>query len=189
MGQAAVVGGQGISDTEVGKYVTKAGPSQSVQDAANQQGQTLPPTKVEAISTLIQQELFTQTLDRSGSVPSDAQLAQLHDETVQRFFQSSVTGDQFDAALLKQAKRYGFTEAFAHLVIRAAELEDAYANRTKATSLADLVKSVAKLHIPISVSGRYGTWDAKNLQLSSDSTAGLPSFVTFGPGATADANQ
>lgn len=189
VGQAAVVGGHAISETDVGKYVTKSGPSQAVKDAAAQQGQTLPPAKVEAVSTLIQQELFSEALDRAGSVPTEAQLTQLHDETVQRLFQSSVAGDQFDAALVKQAKQYGFSEAFAPLVLRAAELEDAYINKTKAQSVNDVAASIAKLHIPITVSGRYGVWDPKALQLSSDVTDGLPSFVTFGAGAAADANQ
>lgn len=189
IGQAAVVDGHRISDSQVSTYITKAGPSDAVKAAAQQQGQTLPPTRLEAASTLIQEQLFIAALDRSGAVPSQAQLDQLHDETAQRFFQATTTGDQFDAQLAKQAEAYGFTESFAQLVLRSSELEDAYANRIKAKSTADVISSLSKLHIPISVSGRYGKWEMNSLSLSADAGAGLPSFVKFGPGATADANQ
>lgn len=189
VGQAAVVGGHAISDSQVASYITRTGPSAAVISAAQQQGQTLPPPRLEAASTLIQQQLFTVALDRTGSVPTQAQLAALHDETVQRFFQSSLKGDEFDQALVKQAEQYGFTAGFAPLVVRSAELEDAYANRIKATSTSDLISALSKLAIPVSVSGRYGSWDLKSLSLSTDEQAGLPSFITFGSGATADANS
>jgi hypothetical protein len=189
VGQAAVVNGYRISDSDLASYATRTGPSPDAVAAAQQQGTTIEP-RVQALTSLIQEQIFLHVLRKSGGVPKDSELAALHDEAAQRLLGSqSSTGDAFDVLLGKQVKSYGFTDRFTTLVLRVAELEDTIINRTKVTSFAELSAKVGKYGTSVSVSGRYGRWDAKNLALSTSDTAGLPSFVTFGPGATADANS
>jgi hypothetical protein len=190
VGQAAVVNGERISDSELATYATRTGPSASVLAAAKQQGTPPVEPRVQALTSLIQEQVFLNVLRKSGGVPKDSELAALHDEAVQRLLGGqSTTGDAFDALLGKQVKAYGLTDKFTTLVLRAAELEDTIINRTKATSFAELAAKVNRYPIAVSVSGRYGTWDKKTLSLVTSGNAGLPSFVTFGTGATADATS
>jgi hypothetical protein len=185
VGQAAIVGSDRISETDLGKYVTREGPSAQARSAAAAQNQTLGTPKVEALTTIIQTAVFAHALASTGGMPSAARLAQLHDEAAQRLLGASTTGDAFDAGLIRQARSYGFTETFGRLAIRSAELEDALIDRVKASQLSDLLAVIKKYPVHVSVSPRYGSWEPAKLALSDSVGAGLPSFVTFGPGAIA----
>ena len=189
VGQAAVVNGERISDSELATYATRTGPTASALAAAKQQGTPIEP-RVQALTSLIQEQVFLNVLRKTGGVPKNSELAALHDEAAQRLLGGqTTTGDAFDALLGKQVKAYGFTDKFKTLVLRAAELEDTIINRTKVTSFAELAAKVNQYPMSISVSGRYGSWDKKTLSLVTSGNAGLPSFVTFGTGATADATS
>jgi len=183
VGQAAVVDGQGVSESDVGQYITRSGPSQQALDAAGQQGTVSP--RVQALNSLIQERVFSHTLRRMGVKHAASDLEAAHDEAASRLFGSTSTGAEFDAQLAQRATEFGFTDKYPPLVIRVAELEDLLINATRATSLSGLAAAVRKHPVPISVSGRYGTWDPDKLQLSTDANAGVPSFVTFGDNATA----
>ena len=190
VGQAAVVNGYRISDSELASYATRTGPSPDAVAAAQQQGGGPIEPRVQALTSLIQEQVFLHVLRATGGVPKDSDLAALHDEAVQRLLGSqSTTGDAFDVLLGKQVTSYGLTDKFTTLILRVAELEDTIINRTKVASFQELAAKVGKYPVKVSVSGRYGRWDAKNLALTTSGNAGLPSFVTFGPGATADANS
>ncbi len=186
VGAAAIVDGYRISDSDVAGYVALAGPTDAVKQAADQQGQRIEP-KVQALSTLIQAQVFTAVLKGTSGVPTDAQLAAQHDEAVQRLLGAAAGGDKFDQQLITQARSYGFTKKFAGLVVRTAELENELVNQIKASSLADIVAFIGKHPVSVNVSKRYGTWTPSSLSLSDDPAAGLPGFVTFAPTPTLQA--
>ncbi len=159
VGQAAVINGERISDSELATYATRSGPTASALAAAKQQGTPIEP-RVQALTSLLQEQLFLHVLRKTGGVPKDSELAALHDEAAQRLLGGqTTTGDAFDAVLGKQVRSYGFTDKFTTLVLHVAELEDTIINRTKVTSFPELAAKVGQYPVPISVSGRYGSWD------------------------------
>ncbi|MEO6884908.1 MAG: hypothetical protein ABI232_01295 [Jatrophihabitantaceae bacterium] len=194
VGTAAVVGGHSISDSDVAHYITPAGPDPSAISAAQAQGQTLQPSRVQVLSQLITQKVFRAALADSGSEPSAAEIAAAHDDAVSLIGQSQTIGADYDNAITAQMITYGFTDQFAHVIVQTQELEYLLVKRVNAASATDLLAAINKLNIPVTVSGRYGTWDPSQLALTSSGNAGLPSFVTFAsaaapsPSASAPAN-
>ena len=95
VGQAAIVGGHRISESDLGKFLSPAGPSPSALSAAANAGQGLYP-KTEVVQFLVQQELFTQALAKNGGVPSKGELATLHDQAAATFLGTQLTGAELN---------------------------------------------------------------------------------------------
>lgn len=171
VGAAAFVGDHRISDKTVGTYATRQGPDiDKISDAGS--------PRASALGWLIRNQLFTTALARTGGVPSDAQLAAAHDAAISTFTQYDPR--TLDSEITKQEGAYGLRgEKYASLVVRSFELEYLYVERSKVTSPAELSQSLIKLDIPVTVAGKYGTWDQAQLTLDNTGTAGKPSFVTF----------
>jgi hypothetical protein len=186
-GVAATVGDHRITDSDVAKYVRPSGADPSIVANAASAGTTLQP-KVYVLDLLIKQELFEQALRSDGGVPSAGELAALHDAAVTAFLGVSQDQvDQIDSYLDANQGPNGYSSRYRDLLLRTVELELTLAQRVDAQTQQDLTKSVDKLNIPISVSGRYGSWDAANLQMSVDPSAGVPSFVNLNGGASPSA--
>jgi hypothetical protein len=182
-GAAAIVDDTRISTTELGKYVTRSGPSpDAVAQAAQQEQQLLPKTTV--VTYLVQQILFTRALaaTRDG-MPSDAVLNQLHDRAAQTLLGSSLTGAALDKYLMDNVGKSGFTDKFPGLVLHTVELEQALIDRLKASSIEDLAAAVQKTGVHVAVNPRYGTWSAEHLDVE-DPTGAVPSFLTLVPAET-----
>ncbi|MGI8760344.1 MAG: hypothetical protein ACR2LF_03380 [Jatrophihabitantaceae bacterium] len=179
VGAAAYVGGHRISDSEVASYVTNAGVAPSIAAKASASGETLQP-KVSVLDLLVKRALFQQALRAHGGVPSQGKLAALHDTALETFLglqPAQVTG--FDAYLAANQGPNGYSSGYKDLLLSTVELETALAIELKPASRQAFNAAVDKLHIPVSVSPRYGAWDAANLQMSADPAAGVPSFVTL----------
>lgn len=171
VGAAAFVGDHRISDKTVGKYVTKVGP-----DAANANRSN---PRISALNELIQAQIFTDALAKSGGVPTDAQLVALK-ETARTNLVTDQQGNPYDdATLLKLSKSIGLNSGFASLILRTAELEWAYIQQSKVTNSDELMSSIIKFNIPVTVAGKYGSWDQTNLAVNTSAMAGKPSFVTL----------
>jgi hypothetical protein len=175
VGQAAIVGGHRISESDLGAYVTPAGPSPSVIAAASAAKQHVYP-KTEVVQLLVQQQIFQRVLAKHGGVPSAGELAQLHDQAASTFLGTQLTGAQLDSFLAKQQGSYGYSSKYAHLLLRTVELEAALAVKLKARSLADLTKAVDKQHLTVQVNPRYGKWTPSTLSLGSPA-ANVPNFL------------
>lgn len=175
VGLAASVGGHRISESDVGKYLTVKAVPFTVQ---GQSGSTTIVPKVYALQALIVNELFDKALaDTKGGAPSKAELAAAT---------NSVTSGASEAQQSAQYTKYGFAKNFAQLDIRGSALEGILAQRVGATTTAaPILAEIAKLKIPISVSGRYGAWDPKTLSISE--SGGVPSFVRFATSPAAPA--
>lgn len=182
-GAAAIVADTRISTTEVGKFVTRSGPTpEAVAQAAQQEQQLLPKTTV--VTYLVQQVVFARALaaTRDG-MPSDAVLNQLHDRAAQTLLGSSLTGAELDTYLSENVGKSGFTDKFPGLVLRTVELEQALIDRLKASSIDDLAAAVQKTGVHVAVNPRYGTWSAAHLDVE-DPAGAVPSFLTLVPPET-----
>jgi hypothetical protein len=178
VGEAAIVGGHRISESELGKYVSPAGPVPSVLSAAAKAGQEVYP-KTEVVQILIQQQLFERTLAKNGGVPTAGELAKLHDQAAATFLGTQLTGAALDSYLKSAQGNYGYAAGYAAQLLRTIELEAALAVKVKAQSLADLAAAVNKLNINVQVNPRYGKWDQKTLTLGGP-TSNIPDFLKLG---------
>jgi hypothetical protein len=175
VGQAAIVDGHRISESDLGVYVTPAGPSPSVLAAASAASQHVYP-KTEVVQLLVQQQIFERALAKHGGVPSEGELAKLHDQAASTFLGTQLTGAQLDRYLAKQQGSYGYSSKYAQLLLRTVELEGALAVKVRARSLADLTAAVAKLHLTVQVNPRYGKWTPSTLSLGSPDS-NVPDFL------------
>lgn len=176
VGLAAVVGGHRITDADVQQYLTRQAVAFQVQSQSGTPVDIVPRSFV--LQTLIEDRLFAAALlDTHGGTPSNADLASAYQQ---------VTQGQTPAQLVQSFTKYGFTPAFASVVVHRSEFQAILATRVGATSdYTPLVAEVAKLNIAVSVSPRYGSWDAQNLGVDAGSAAGVPDFVTLHPSPAA----
>jgi hypothetical protein len=182
VGQAAIVDGHRISESELGGYLIPAGPSPSVLAAASAAQQHVYP-KTEVVQLLVEQKLFERTLARNGGVPSAGELATLHDQAAATILQTQLTGADLDSYLAKTQSSYGYSAKYAHLLLRTVELEAALAVKLRARSVADLSAAVAKLHLKVQVNPRYGVWRPASLSIGGPNS-NVPGFLKLG-GASA----
>jgi hypothetical protein len=175
VGQAAIVGGHKISESDLGGYVTPAGPSPSVLAAASAAHQHVYP-KTEVVQLLVQQQIFERVLAKHGGVPSEGELAKLHDQAASTFLGTQLTGAQLDSYLAKQQGSYGYSSKYAHLLLRTVELEGALAVKLQAKALSDLTSAIDKQHITVQVNPRYGKWAPSTLSLGSPDS-NVPNFL------------
>jgi hypothetical protein len=175
VGQAAIVDGHRISESDLTKFVSPAGPVPSVLAAAAKAGQSVYP-KTEVVQILIQQELFERTLEKNGGVPSQGQLASLHDQAAATFLGTQLTGAALDSYLESAQGDYGYASAYAQALLRTVELEAALAVKISAQSIADVAAAVNKLGLQVQVNPRYGKWESKTLTLAGP-TSNIPDFL------------
>jgi hypothetical protein len=187
VGQAAIVGGHKISESDLGGYVTPAGPSPSVLAAASRARQQVYP-KTEVVQLLVQQQIFERALAKHGGVPSEGELTKLHDQAAATFLGTQLTGAQLDSFLAKQEGSYGYSSKYAHLLLRTVELEGALAVKLQAKALADVTAAIGKLHLTVQVNPRYGKWAPGTLSLGSPAT-NVPDFLKLPSASPAAASS
>lgn len=181
VGVAAIVNGARLTDSDVSKYVTKQAIPFSTSTG------TINP-KPFAVETWIDTMLFEQAIKNRGGAITTAERTEYEGLVL-----SGTTPEQ----LTKAYTGKGFTTAMRDLRVRTQvaflilihrlhpDLDSTQVLQGAQSSLGnDAAGEISKLAKHVTVSGRYGTWDAKKLSLDSSADAGLPSFVTFGQGAT-----
>jgi hypothetical protein len=186
IGTAATIDGHRITDSDVNKYVTPAGPNASVAANASKNNQVVSP-KSQVLQFLIQEQVFTQTLASLGKVPTNAQLAASHDEAASVLLQTQLTGAALDRAIRKGLPSSGIAGNFVTVYLRVQELEYAIIKSKQLTQLPELLALIKKAGVKVSVSPRYGTWSPATIGL--DGKAAVPSYLTVqpGPGGTSSA--
>ena len=183
VGQAAIVDGHRISESDLSAYVSPQGPVPSVLAAAAKAGQSVYP-KTEVVQILIQQELFERTLDKNGGVPSEGELVSLHDQAAATFLGTQLTGAALDSYLKGAQGDYGYAAKYAQTLLRTVELEAALVVKIKARKITDVAAAVNKLMLKVQVNPRYGKWDATNLTLGGPKS-NIPDFLKLDGVSTA----
>jgi hypothetical protein len=175
VGVAAVVDGHEITDSQVASYMTNKAEAFPSQDAKGN-AISIPP-RVFVLETLLDERVYTQILQATpAGMPSEAKL---------NAAKQQLYGATADTDVAKQYVQHGYTKELAKRALRVALLLESI--KTEVQQGLDIDAVLKKVHPKISVSPRYGSWDAQNFQLSTDPRAGLPDFVTFRstPSATA----
>ena len=176
VGVAARVDGTTISESDVNKYLNPKGVASEV--AAQSGAQTVSP-RAEILHFLVQEQVFERTLRSLNIRPTAGDLAAQHDAAASTLLQTQLTGADLDRALDRQLPRSGVRASFRNTFLRVQELEYLLISKRNLTQFSQLVALVRKAGVKVSVSPRYGSWDAANLQLNNKSP--LPSFVSAQP--------
>ncbi len=188
VGQAAVVDGHRLSDSNLSGYVQAGAKSYADPNS----GKSVVP-KLQALDSWIIDRIVEDTVEAHGGPVTPAELSRSR---------SIALGKRTIGDLTKVYSKQGFTDRFAELLLHEQQMVVLLAKRLVPT-IADsqilsalsnqqfgskIVTTVQQSHPAVSLSARYGAWDAKNLTLIQTRGAGLPSFITFGapsaPGAT-----
>lgn len=176
IGTAAVVNGNKISESDVSRYLDPAADNVS-------QGRDL------SLEWQIREELFTVALQKKHALPSDADLAKLHDQAISNLIGQQASGEQADQALRSSMKQNGLKENFADKLIRSFELELSYAKATKAQQESQVAADLAKQNIAVSVNPRYGSWDTSKFAFTGLGKKQLPPVVSLDSPLPGDATS
>jgi hypothetical protein len=176
LGTAANVNGHRITDSDVNKNVTPTGPTGAGKSSAG-------PPRSQVLQFLVQEQVFTRTLSylSKGKVPTDAQLATLHDEAGSVLLQTQLGGAALDQALRKGLPSVGIKPTFAKTYLRVVELEYAIIKSQQLSQMTQLVALIKKAHVKVTVSPRYGKWVPATAGL--DGKPVVPSYLNVQPGA------
>ena len=190
VGVAARVDGHTISDTDVSNYLAEGGSLNS--QLAAESAIPLAPRSV-VLDILVRERAYADALARDGGLPSAAALKSIHDIAVEPILltpilgasvtqQNQVTGAQLDSVLSTiYVKGIGLKPSIVTKAITMAEYEGALVIKhdSVSPSTAEAPGLLKKLGITVSVSPRYGKWDATTATI--DSTGGQPSFIKLQP--------
>ena len=161
-GAAAFVGSDRIAEGDVSQYVVPGFAMPTDSNSSNQE-----PPRVFALDSMVRTRLMAQLLDKSlGGVPTDAQLASLHDQALATAFNIQGTGPEADATVRQLLEQHGVRPSFAPTFVKDAELLLAVIAKTNAQQLSDIANAVKKADIPVRVNARYGAWSPQNVSIS-----------------------
>jgi hypothetical protein len=169
VGVAATVEGHRITESDVNQYVTaKSQPLKSTSQSGATESIAPRPF---VLNILIKQRLYLALLRKTPKgVPSDGEIAAA--------VQSELKGRSYRAVAEGLGVK-GYTSAFDRFIVQFGVLGGRLDSDVQ--SGVDVSGIAAKLKFPVSVNPRYGTWNPKQFNLTSGTTAGLPSFVTLQP--------
>ncbi|MEO6703906.1 MAG: hypothetical protein ABI140_21480 [Jatrophihabitantaceae bacterium] len=173
VGTAAVVGNQRISESDVSRYL---GPTQT--DAGT--------SRALSLEWQIREKLFLAAFAKAGGTPTDRELAALHDTAVSSVIGQQASGSAGDQTLQGLVSSSGLKPTFAATVIRAFELEIAYAKKINATQEAAVLADLVKQKIGVSVNPRFGSWNTATFAFASLGKKQLPGPLTLNATLPAD---
>lgn len=162
-GTAAVVGGHKISESDLSSYLHPDAPPVQSSD-----GSSSIAAKTFALQYLVQNEVFPALLAANGSPVTAADLATARSRVLQ---------GSDEQVLVAQITKSGFTSKFEPIVLRNHELLTIL--QAKLTTNERATAAIAKLKEGISISPRYGSWDAQSLSLVGVGKKQLPSVLSF----------
>jgi hypothetical protein len=175
VGVAARVNGHRITESSVNSYLERTGVDKTLASQANAQGQPISAPRSQVLQTLIQEQIFRKVLADQGIHPTASDLAKVHDQAAASVMQTQLTGTELDTALDKRLPAFGIKSSFRPTLLRTQQLEYLFLKKVGDQAQAALTKA----NVHVSVSPRYGAWDAKTLSLAAERA--LPSFVTPQP--------
>lgn len=158
VGHAAWVGPTSISETDVASYVEV--------DATDQGAGSLS-AKSFAAQELIKNILLGDLAGDIGTVPSDANLATLHDSALSQVFNQQISGADADKQLRQAAAQKGLKPKFDALYVHNIELSTAIGSYLQSASADEQAKLQQELNaIDVTLNPRYGTWSSSDLQVN-----------------------
>jgi hypothetical protein len=163
-GKAAYVGDQTITENTVNTYIE---PTAKPQDVGVVGAKTF------ATQELIKRVILNKLADGIGGIPSDQDLASLHDAALSSAFGSKVSGADADSQLREAVAQRGLKPSFDALFTRNVELSAAigdYLQSATAEQQQQVQDAIDK--ISVKVNPRYGTWSTNNLQLDGQAVPG-----------------
>jgi hypothetical protein len=175
VGAAAFVGSQRISESAVGKYV-----SRNAKTTTDPSSGTVENPKSEVLTTLIRSAIIDDVFKTlPGNHPTPAELDKGRAAAMTQIGITSIS--QLEAA----AESAGFSAAYASLYID---------EQAKIAALGIVLKdpgdgsilspAIAKVHAKVSVSPRYGDWDSSQLTVGTGPS--LPSFLKLAASSAPD---
>jgi hypothetical protein len=165
VGAAAFVGSTRISESTVGKYVTRNATETTDQST----GQPENP-KSEVLTSLIITALADKLFQaKDGGPPSAAALDKARAASLTQIGVTSL------AALEAAAEPSGFTKAYASAYLDESAKISILQTELKDTDGSILVKAINDLHQKVSVSPRYGDWQPNSLSVTAGPST--PSFL------------
>jgi hypothetical protein len=183
VGTAAMVNGQRITESDVNDLVTHAGVDPKLAAQAAAQQQQIQPPKSQVLTFLIQEKVFEDTLDAEKVKHPEGALNAVHDAAASEFFQTNVSGTDFEATLKQRLPQFGITADFVSTLLRVAELRYLlHVHNPKAPSLMAIIN---RAKVSVTVSPRYGVWQPSQLSLSP--AAPVPGYLSLQPGENAAA--
>jgi hypothetical protein len=169
VGVAASVNGQRITESDVNGYVTPNAKPVSVSDQSG--GSTEISPRAFVVEILVYNQLLHDLLAKTpGGAPTGGELAALK--------KTALGGKTARQAASGQGIK-GYSDAFNREFVR--RLAYASALQARSQKGADIDKLAKELDIKVSLSPRYGRWDAKALTIDTRPEAAVPSFVTLQP--------
>ncbi len=179
VGQAAVVQGHRLSDSDLSAYIQTGAKSYTDKNS----GATVVP-KLYALENWIDDQLFERAVESRGGRVTAPEL---------RLTRGLVVGSGSPEDISTFYTKLGYTERFAKLFLHEQQMvvllvkrlvpkvpDSQIISALQSGQLGGaLLGAVKKVKANVSVSARYGKWDASKLALTDTPGAGLPSFITF----------
>jgi hypothetical protein len=162
VGTAAVIDGHRVTESDVNDYVTPNAKPVTLTNSDQSTSQVSPKSFV--VQELVGDKLLLKLLGSLPKAPSRAAI----DAELQTERKGKTYTQEAEALGLK-----GYTEGFYKIVLRVQLLQTGLQQVEQ--SGVDLNSAIAKLHFPVKVSARYGTWDAKTLGFSGNPV--VPSYL------------
>lgn len=170
IGQAAVIDGHKISESDVNKYITpKAKPVIEQDQSTGRSIQFSPRSWV--MNTLINEQLGFRLLAAIPAV-SSITATQLDSQ-----LQNDLAG-QTATQVAEKTGLHGFTDNFYKIYLRVKELILVVQQQPQSA----VQRAFSKVNFSVSVSPRYGTWDGPHLFLTPG--VKVPSYLDVQPGGT-----
>lgn len=171
-GAAAFVDGQRITQSDVNRYIVVGFTMPSATTGATQE-----PPRVFVLDSMVRSRVMERLFEKSlGGVPTDSQLAALHDQALATVFGIQASGADADTAVRQVLAQHGVQDSFLPVFNRDAELLMAVIEKINARQLSDIGNAVKKADISVTMSARYGAWSTENVSISGPAT---PDFLTL----------
>jgi hypothetical protein len=166
VGVAAKVNGRQISETQLSNYVT---PKAKGINLGSQAGNLTPP-KSFVLFILAREELYSALLRKTGGAPSPGRISALV---------NSYVGNGTPQKSVETLGVRGYTPSFAQEILRYRALGSILDKRVRGG--ADIATAARNLHFSVDINPRYGTWDSKNMTISTAPSDGLPAYLNLQP--------
>jgi hypothetical protein len=168
-GYAAVVNGSKISESTLNSYLTP-----KAQAVTSSDGTKTPPRQF-VMTIITRNRVIERLLEVSGGAPTSKQLAEAKASAL------TISDDALQTEILKSGLTSKFTDQYV------LQLELIQIAGTRFTAAAQLTAALAKAHVNVSVSPRYGVWDSATLSVTGLGKKNLPDMLTLNTALPGDA--
>lgn len=162
VGVAAKVNGHLITETQLSNYVTPKAQGVNLTGKPND----ITPPKSFVLYILIREQLYAALLRKTGGMPSPGRISNLI---------RSYLGNRAPQQAVEALGVHGYTPSFAQQVMRYRALGGLLDQRAR--SGARVGAALRRLHFPVVINPRFGTWDARKLTVVTTPNAGLPGYL------------